>query len=612
MPRLTLLERNILQGSDAKDLFVEKFDEMIQQRIEEDQESGLPDSPTRQNHDLSRRGYPLPRDTHEYETRVVYNTIPIPIKVPTAVFPETVGDFSLIKLIQIFSGPHISSPVPFALHPHLTTSGAYTHPIIVLVNAVLTQKRIVFLGHNRPSGEVAHAVLAACALASGGVLRGFTRHAFPYTDLSKVDDLLNVPGFIAGVTNPTFGNHPEWWDLLCDLPTGRMKISSKIEGVNTTDGMRFFQQAHPNYAPLNNTCALPPATTQPQGHSNGPADPTGDVAFMDDVQRSITARHGELAIRSKFREYIIKFTRIAAAFEETVFGASALIGGAAQADAGEGGVSGHGYVWPDEIWKARELAANAWRIEGWRTTRAYYALISDLAAVWGRRPIRTIDVAHQLDRLRTLKLPRDESSRIITALHQAVSSYDEICQLLASAPEHQAGLFYLGLGLWHPDRDTREATAALLARVKRHPAGKHTWQALGRFQHAACLRVLREQNERRKRDEDGGRGEGGGGAAGGLGPGGTPASTGLGIGMGIGSGVFGMGTGAGGAGVMSMSSVGSAVSGVSSSTGVPSFGIDGVVAGGTGAGAGAGAGMGLASSIGAAEAQNRGAARPRT
>jgi hypothetical protein len=242
MPRLGLLERILLQASDNKDLFVEKFEQMIQMRMAEDRGEApeavltLGESPEHRM-DLTRNGtkahvqahsqYSVPRDTHEFETRVMYNGIPIPIKVPVAVSPETVGDFSLIKLIQTFAEPHAKSPQPFALHAHLTTSGSLTHPIIVLVNAMLTQKRVIFLGHNRPSGEVAEAVLAACALASGGILRGFTRHAFPYTDLSKIDDLLKVPGFIAGVTNPTFENHPEWWDVLCDLPTGRMKISNR-------------------------------------------------------------------------------------------------------------------------------------------------------------------------------------------------------------------------------------------------------------------------------------------------------------------------------------------------------------------------------------------------
>lgn len=382
MPRLTLLERHLLQATENKDLFVEKFEQMIQMRMAEEKGQQPPDTSTdnsqspERKQDLTRNGtyahvkghgeYSVPRDTHEFETKVVYNGIPIPIKVPVAISPETVGDFSLIKLIQTFSDPHAKQPQPFVLHPHLTTGGAYTHPIIVLVNAMLTQKRVIFLGHNRPSGEVAEAVLAACALVSGGVLRGFTRHAFPYTDLSKIDDLLKVPGFVAGVTNPTFENHPEWWDVLCDLPTGRMKISSRIEGAPVTEGLVYFQQQNPTFA-----------SSAQVANSMGPStnDPTGDAAFMTDVLKSVTARHGEGVIRSKWRDWVEKFTRVAAAFEESVYGASALYIGGEEADTLVAGISGHGYVWSDESTRLKELAGGVSRIEGWRNTRSYYSFI---------------------------------------------------------------------------------------------------------------------------------------------------------------------------------------------------------------------------------------------
>jgi hypothetical protein len=379
MPRLSLLERYLLQASDNKDLFVEKFEQMIQIRMAEDRGeapedvAAMAESPEKRM-DLTRNGtkahvqahstYSVPRDTHEFETKVMYNGIPIPIKVPVAISPETVGDFSLIKLIQTFAEPHAKSPQPFTIHPHLTTAGPTTHPIIVLANAMLTQKRVIFLGHNRPSGEVAEAVLAACALASGGILRGFTRHAFPYTDLSKIDDLLKVPGFIAGVTNPTFENHPEWWDLLCDLPTGRMKISTRIDPASLTEGLQSFQQQNPAYAIASNAASSSAPMT---------GDPTGDQAFMSDVLRSIAARYGEGSIRAKWRDWVEKFTRIAAAFEESVYGASALYIGVEEAEPGNESVSGHGYVWSDEASKLRELAGGVHRIEGWRNTRSYYS-----------------------------------------------------------------------------------------------------------------------------------------------------------------------------------------------------------------------------------------------
>lgn len=489
MPRLSILERHILQSSDTKDMFVEKFERMIQQRLAEEGDSSNPasrsDSPSKSTTDLTRNysRYNIPRDTHEFESRVNYNGIPIPIKVPTAISPETVGDFSLIKLIQVFSTPHASSPQPFMLHSHLTTGGAYTHPIIVLVNAMLTQKRVIFLGHNRPSGEVAEAVLAACALASGGVLRGFTRHAFPYTDLTKIEDLLKVPGFIAGVTNPAFANHPEWWDLLCDLPTGRMKISNRIDPAPVTDGLVYFQQQNPSY--VNGLTGAPMPMS-------GLSDHTGDQAFMEDVLRSIASRHGENVIRAKWRDYIIKFTRIAAAFEESVYGASALYIGGEEADAGSAGVSGHGCVWADETARQRELGGNVSRIEGWRNTRSYYSFIQDLARLYTSRPISSVDLHHHHDRLRALKLSHADSAAIYLAFSSSVRSYLEVCQLLTVTPESHAGLFYISLGLFHPRVDVRQATVELLERIRDHEAGRHFWAQLGRFAKLAFFRVKRE------------------------------------------------------------------------------------------------------------------------
>ncbi|KAJ4358476.1 uncharacterized protein N0V89_003060 [Didymosphaeria variabile] len=524
LPKLSQFENFVLQATDAKDMFIEKFEQIIRQRRSEEAERAS--LPSASSADMQRKNYAPPRDTHEFESRVLYNGVPVPIKVPTVLSPETVGDFSLVKLIQTFSTPHMTQPQPFALHPHLTTSGAYTHPIIVLVNALLTQKRIIFLGHNRPSGEVAEAVLAACALASGGMLRGFVRHAFPYTDLTKVDDLLKVPGFIAGVTNPAFSYKPEWWDLLCDLPTGRMKISNKIELPQATEGQVFFQSQ-----------GIPVGIYPSGGDSKGAVDPTGDTHFMENLLTSIANRHGENAIRAKWRSWVLKFARIAAAFEETVYGASALFVGSHETEENVYGVSGHGYVWPDEISKLRELAANVHRVEGWRNTRSYYSFIQDLARQWEKRPVRGIDLHHQHDKLRCLKLTHDQSAAIYLALARCVEEaggpkpspspsdtdlsttttsrsltiandpdrkpgeqlqYDTVLQLLCVIPETNSGLFYVSLGLFHPRQDVRAAVVKLLERIIEHPAGRHFWATLGKFAKLAFFRVKREEGREAK------------------------------------------------------------------------------------------------------------------
>ncbi|KAI1419996.1 docking domain of Afi1 for Arf3 in vesicle trafficking-domain-containing protein [Xylaria sp. FL1777] len=504
MPKLSLLEKYLLQSSENKDLFVEKFERMVQKRIAEDRTDHVGEpfdaskSPPKPQ-SISRAGtkayleghtaYSVPRDTHEFESKVMYKGIPIPVKVPTATMPETVGDFSLVKLIQNFSEPHAKSMQPFTLHPHLTTNGPNTHPIMVLANALLTQKRIIFLGHNMPSGEVAEAVLAACALASGGLLRGFTRFAFPYTDLTKIDDLLKVPGFIAGVTNPTFEMHPEWWDLLCDLPSGRMKISSRIEQPLITEGLSYFQQQNPSFA------------NQLNG-SNTSTDLTGDVVFMNDILKSIAARLGERVIRAKWRDWVVRFTRIAAAFEENVYGASALFIGS---DEQEQITGGHGFVWADDAAKQKELAGNVYRIEGWRNTRSYYSYIQDLGQLYTVRPLKGLDLHHMHDRLRTQRLTPAQSREVYLSFAKSVWSYDEICLLLTVAPESHAGLFYLALGLFHKDRDVRIKTSELLERIAEHEAGQHWWKGLSRYQKLAFQRIRREAEVemRTKLEKDG-------------------------------------------------------------------------------------------------------------
>lgn len=78
--------------------------------------------------------------------------------------------------------------------PSLHTAGPSTNPIILLFNALVTQRRVIFLGHGKAAGQVANFVLAACALGSGGggILSGFTARAFPYANLAGLDMLEQV------------------------------------------------------------------------------------------------------------------------------------------------------------------------------------------------------------------------------------------------------------------------------------------------------------------------------------------------------------------------------------------------------------------------------------
>lgn len=109
MPELSYFERQVLSMSDNKDMFIEKFDEALE-RVQQDTPA---DPVQKMNFIPAGEGATAPttyidlakgpkkvvngkltisRDSHEFETKVFYGKTGVPIRVPVAVMPETVGD----------------------------------------------------------------------------------------------------------------------------------------------------------------------------------------------------------------------------------------------------------------------------------------------------------------------------------------------------------------------------------------------------------------------------------------------------------------------------------------------------------------------------------------
>ncbi len=121
----------------------------------------------------------------------------------------------------------IQVPIPLFSFPDetLTSSIAllfdvFGISIMRIYNALLIGARILFVGYNHVAGDVCKFVLAACTMIAPPCY-GIINKAFPYANLSDLS-FLEVEGYIAGVTNPVFESHPEWWDVMCqlDLPNG--------------------------------------------------------------------------------------------------------------------------------------------------------------------------------------------------------------------------------------------------------------------------------------------------------------------------------------------------------------------------------------------------------
>merc|ERR1719219_2679072 len=81
----------------------------------------------------------------------------------------------------------------------------------------------MFLGYQEPTLSVCQCVLSAALLVSP-YQPGTLQRTYPYVCLTAMN-FLETPGFIAGCTNPVFGQHEEWWDLLVDIKTGEVRKS---------------------------------------------------------------------------------------------------------------------------------------------------------------------------------------------------------------------------------------------------------------------------------------------------------------------------------------------------------------------------------------------------
>ncbi|KAF9067495.1 docking domain of Afi1 for Arf3 in vesicle trafficking-domain-containing protein [Rhodocollybia butyracea] len=496
----------------------------------------------------SYMGTGIVHDTHFFNTTVEYNDHKLPIKMPLATFGEEVGDYSLITLIRTFSQPTSSSSSSSStlsshsspVHPHLHTSGPSTHPIIVLFNALVTGKNIIFLGHKRPAGEVSLFVLAACALGSGcgAVLRGFVERAFPYANLNNKEEWEGVPAYIAGVTNPIFETSRSW-DILCDISTGTVTVSKDIwlkwpvgpgVGIGSSgSGGGLIAPLLTRTGTLKAEAAINDDVSkdgQGKGDSKYAADLSGvnsaDNIFIEDIKTAIEFHYGESLVRIRFMEYVMRFVRLASRYEEETpsfnstsetDGPKTRIGypttlfkdGFGGGALGLLGQLGSGLVFTDESLGIRELVANAHRIEGWRGTNSYRYYAEDFSIHVAQAPIRKFDVLHQIYRLRhaggVRKISDAEAYAIMRSLADSVKEYDQVVELLSYLFPHSGGLLPLAFGLFHQKESVRDATVDLFDQLRAYPVGVLFLQSLNHFQRYAYVRLAHAREVKEKKQE---------------------------------------------------------------------------------------------------------------
>lgn len=157
----------------------------------------------------------------------------LPVKVPMISLPDTIGDYlnptdlnlkaNLINLLE-------ASLATKLYHEELTIYGLQTPPIIILINAILTGKKIIILSYENSAGYVIDTVFLILKIITGGgilcnVLSNY--NVFPIIDVSKIDYLERCDHYIAGTINPFFKHNEKLWDLMYDLDSNEIFLSKE-------------------------------------------------------------------------------------------------------------------------------------------------------------------------------------------------------------------------------------------------------------------------------------------------------------------------------------------------------------------------------------------------
>lgn len=170
-----------------------------------------------------------------FNSIVSFNDMKIPVKLPIVLLPDTIGDY--LNPTDLNFKPNLLNLLDARMatdyhNNELTIYGLATPPIVVLINAMLTGKKILFMSYENSAGYIIdHILLTLKLITGGGILTGLLTHynVFPMIDVSKTTLLSECDSYLAGTINPFFKSNDKLWDLFIDLDKNEFHISSQIQ-----------------------------------------------------------------------------------------------------------------------------------------------------------------------------------------------------------------------------------------------------------------------------------------------------------------------------------------------------------------------------------------------
>ena len=333
---------------------------------------------------------------------VTFLNTSFPLRLPTHLLPSEVLESSLTSLVSLFN-----------------------HHIMDIYAALLSQRRIIFLAYQQPASSVSLLVLSSLLLLSPPY-SSLLHRAYPYVSLTNMD-FLTVPGYVAGVTNPIFEGRSQWWDLLCDVSDGSVRMS-------------------PSYAE--------------EVRLSGSA--ASDGALWTEIGYGMGQKYGEEWLRAMFRDYT---TYMLSLVNDTA-------------------------VFPDQPTRTQQLELHQARINAILRSPTYTAYLQQQADVSTTDEGREWQAAQAAVTLhvRTLQHktpPPAELLSILSDLHTLLfvttTSSVVLHHFLSLMPESQGGLMPLAMYVLHRDEKVRAAVVRLLQRIDGDVEGRRWMSALNYF-----------------------------------------------------------------------------------------------------------------------------------
>eukprot|EP01155_Anaeramoeba_flamelloides_P019093 Anaeramoba_flamelloidesa572767_42.p1 GENE.a572767_42~~a572767_42.p1 ORF type:complete len:636 (-),score=148.15 a572767_42:35-1942(-) len=350
-----------------------------------------------------------------YTTELAVDNIQIPIRIPLNMLEDEMLNLSLISLVNDLQ-----------------------ESIMVLFNAILMNKRIIFVGYELSAGFVCETVLSSILMVCPP-LRGVIRRTFPYANLPTIGLFENVPGYIVGTTNPLFATKNRYWDVLCDVKKKAIQINPDLlsEMQNT---------------PYNEY----------------------DQNFIKSVMYSITNLSSENEIRFMFQEYATHVLLMTSQDEAFI----------------------------NKNTQQLETSANQSRIGLLKNTDNFKTFLQDREIRKSLLNIKGMDTSLLTRQLYIKKdFGHNELFKIFEQFLLNINTEEQCLEFLSYFPESKGGLYPIAVNLFHSSEFVRLGVAAVLKRLDSIKTGSGLITGLNMFLLLAYERNIRYLGEKLEKFE---------------------------------------------------------------------------------------------------------------